>query len=76
MTAEAFHREHAELDNYNCYFRFNVLHGLENIELKDAKQENVIMTATRRYTNSQAVVKQMQMCGKNSTERERTSLFP
>lgn len=74
-TAEAFHQEHAELDNSNRYFRFNVLHGLEDVGLEDAEQKSVIMAVTRRYARSAAVVRQMQICGKNIHERQRTSLL-
>ena len=64
-TAEKFHRGHSELDDGDRYFRFNVLRGLEGIGLEDASQKNVIMAATSRYMESEAIVKQMKRCGKN-----------
>jgi Patatin-like phospholipase len=69
-TAESFHREHSKLDDGNRYFRFNVFQGLEHIGLEDASQKNAIMAATRRYVESQAVMKQMKLCAKGFAEVE------
>lgn len=69
-TAEIVHRGHWEPDNGNRYFRFNVLRGLEGIGLEDASQKNVIMAATSRYMESEAIVKQMKLCGKNLSASE------
>jgi hypothetical protein len=74
-AAESFHKEHSELDDRNRYFRFNVLHGLENIGLEDAKSKAAIMAATRRFVRLQAVAKQMEQCGANLNERECMSTF-
>lgn len=69
-TAEVFHRGHSELDDGNRYFRFNVLRGLEEIGLEDASQKNVIMAATSRYMASEAVSKQMKLCGRKMLTSE------
>jgi hypothetical protein len=74
-TAESFHKEHSELDDRNRYFRFNVLHGLENIGLEDAKSKGAIVAATRRYIGLQAVARQMELCAKNFNERQGVSIF-
>ncbi|KAI9810451.1 MAG: hypothetical protein M1827_006227 [Pycnora praestabilis] len=74
-TAETFHRGHSELDDDNRYFRFNVLRGLEGIGLEDTSQKNVITAATSRYTESEAIVKQMKLCGKNLLTREYDGLY-
>lgn len=74
-TAESFQREHSDLDDSNRYFRFNVLHRLENIGLEAADKAKEIMAATRRYANSQDVFKKMRLCGHSITTR-RESTFP
>lgn len=74
-TAESFHRAHSDLDDGNRYFRFNVSHGLESIELEDAAQKNKIMAATTRYVALESVMNQMKLCGNNLSTRECTSLF-
>ena len=63
-TAETFYRGHSELYDGNQDLRFNVLRGLEGIGLEDASQKNVIMPATRRYVESEEIVRQMKFCGK------------
>lgn len=74
-TAESFHREHSELAIENRYFRFNVLHGLENVGLEDAAQLKKIMAATGRYVASEAVHRQIRLCGERLATRECASVF-
>ena len=69
-TAETFHRGHSELDDGNRYFRFNVTRGLEEIGLEDTSQKNLIMAATSRYVESEAVLRQMKICGKKLSTKE------
>ena len=71
-TAEIFHRGHSELDDDDRYFRFNVLRGLEGIGLENASQKHVIMAATSRYIESEAIIKHMKLCGKSLLAREGT----
>ena len=61
-TAERFCRDKSELDNKGRYYRFNVIQGLEDIGLEEAKRKNAIIAATDRYLESQAVFKQMKAC--------------
>jgi Patatin-like phospholipase len=63
-TAESFHRDHSELDENGQYFRFNVTKGLEDIGLEEGAKKNTIIAATRSYLESQAVGRQMSLCGK------------
>ena len=69
-TAERFCRDKSALDNTGRYYRFNVLRGLEDIGLEDAKRKNAIIAATDRYIESQAVFKQMKACADNVSRRE------
>lgn len=72
-TAERFNRDKSALDDKGCYYRFNVLQGLEDIGLEDSTRKNAIIAATDRYVESQAVFKQMKACGNNLAERQCTS---
>lgn len=69
-TAERFCRDKSGLDDKGCYYRFNVLRGLEDIGLEDAKRKNAIVAATDRYIESQAVYKRMRACANNLAERQ------
>jgi predicted acylesterase/phospholipase RssA len=70
VTAENFRRERPLLDNTGRYYRFNVMRGLEDIGLEEAKKSKEIAAATRRYISSQDVHKQMQACAGSITHRE------
>jgi hypothetical protein len=70
VTAENFRRERPLLDNTGRYYRFNVMRGLEDIGLEEAKKSKEIAAATRRYISSQDVHKQMQACAGSITGRE------
>jgi hypothetical protein len=74
-TAQSFHREHSELDDRHCYFRFNVLRGLEDVGLEETKKKDIIISATRNYIERQEVYKQMRACGENLWERPCASYF-
>ena len=74
-TTEFFHRTHLDFDDGNRYFRFNVSHGLEIIDLEDAAQKNKIMTATARYVALKSVMKQMKLCDNNLSTRKCASMF-
>jgi len=56
-TAELFSKEHRDLAQSKCYFRFNVEKGLENVGLEDSKQETLSlhqredMLVFKRYTS-------------------------
>lgn len=69
-TAERFRRERALLDSTGRYYRFNVVRGLEEIGLEEAKKVKEMAAATRRYINSHEVHKQMQACAGSIVGRE------
>jgi hypothetical protein len=52
QTAERFRRERALLDSTGRYYRFNVVRGLEEIGLEEAKKVKEMAVATRRYISS------------------------
>jgi hypothetical protein len=54
---------------FTCY-RFNVVRGLEDIGLEEAKKVKEMAAATRRYISSQEVHKQMQACAGSIAGRE------
>jgi hypothetical protein len=70
QTAERFRRERGLLDNTGRYYRFNVVRGLEEIGLEEAKKVKEMAAATRRYISSQEVHKQMQACAGSIAGRE------
>jgi predicted acylesterase/phospholipase RssA len=70
QTAEKFRRDKAYLDSDGRYFRFNVVRGLEDIGLEKSEKKAEIAAATRRYIQSQEVLKQMQACAGNLAGRE------
>lgn len=61
-TAEQFRREQQLLNSTGRYYRFNVVQGLEDIGLEEAKKVNKIAAVTRMYINSQEVYSHMQAC--------------
>jgi predicted acylesterase/phospholipase RssA len=70
QTAERFRREQALLDSSERYYRFNVVRGLEDIGLEEAKKVKEMAAATRRYISSHEVCKQMQACAGSIAGRE------
>jgi predicted acylesterase/phospholipase RssA len=70
LTAERFQREQVLLDTTGRYYRFNVVRGLEEIGLEEAKKVKEMAAATRRYISSQEVHKQMQACAGSIAGRE------
>jgi hypothetical protein len=70
QTAERFRRERTLLDSTGRYYRFNVVRGLEDIGLEEAKKVKEMAAATRRYISSQEVHKQMQACAGSIAGRE------
>jgi predicted acylesterase/phospholipase RssA len=69
-TAEKFRRDKSYLDSSSRYFRFNVIHGLEDIGLEESKKKREIAAATGRYIVSQEVYNQMQACAGNLAGRK------
>jgi predicted acylesterase/phospholipase RssA len=59
QTANAFQKEHEELDSQGRYYRFNVLRGLETVKLEDRKSRNVIATQTQAYGSSGSMQKDL-----------------
>ncbi|CAN9193253.1 unnamed protein product [Alternaria alternata] len=70
QTAERFRRERGLLDSTGRYYRFNVVRGLEDIGLEEAKKVKEMAAATRRYISSQEVHGQMQACAGSIAGRE------
>jgi hypothetical protein len=58
------------LDNTERYYRFNVVRGLEDIGLEEAKKVKEMAAATRRYISSQEVHRQLQACAGSIAGRE------
>ncbi len=61
-TAERFQRDKASLDDGGRYYRFNVVHGLEDVGLEESKKKKEIAAATGRYIASQDVFRRMKTC--------------
>ncbi|KAI9774452.1 MAG: hypothetical protein M1839_001735 [Geoglossum umbratile] len=61
-VADMFQKHHTNLYRERRAFRFNVIHGLENVGLEEAKREGEIMAATRRYIQSENVFTAMKDC--------------
>ncbi|CRK12348.1 hypothetical protein BN1708_010444 [Verticillium longisporum] len=74
-TAENFRRDKADLDDDGRYFRFNVVRGLEQIGMDEAKKKAEIVAATGRYVASQDVLKQMRACARGPVMKM-CRLFP
>lgn len=72
-TAEAFQRDKTYLDNASRYYRFNVVRGLEDIGLEESKKKKEIAAVTRRYVESQDVLRQMQAFVKTTWRAENVS---
>ncbi|ENH98684.1 hypothetical protein COCC4DRAFT_54853 [Bipolaris maydis ATCC 48331] len=70
QTAERFRRERGLLDSTGRYYRFNVVRGLEDIGLEEAKKVKEMAATTRRYVSSQEVHQQMQACAGSIAGRE------
>lgn len=70
QTAERFRREQGLLDSTGRYYRFNVVRGLEDIGLEEAKKVKEMAAATRRYIGLQDVYRQIQACMGNIAGRE------
>ncbi|KAJ5588159.1 hypothetical protein N7537_010837 [Penicillium hordei] len=68
--ADAFHEEHASLDDQRRYFRFNVDRGLEEVGLQESSKKNVIAAATRSYLATQIVQSNLRICGELLKTRE------
>ncbi|CAN9217260.1 unnamed protein product [Alternaria alternata] len=75
QTAERFRRERGLLDSTGRYYRFNVVRGLEDIGLEEAKKVKEMAAATRRYISSQEVHGQMQACAGNIAGREYYGIY-
>ena len=71
QTAEKFRRARPELDKTDRYYRFNVEHGLEGIGLEEPKKKKKkIIAVTQHYLKLQDVLKRMQACIDNITNRK------
>jgi predicted acylesterase/phospholipase RssA len=71
QTAERFRREKSHLASTGRYYRFNVLRGLEDIELEESEKIKEIAAVTRRYIASQDVSMQIQACVGSIAEKQR-----
>jgi predicted acylesterase/phospholipase RssA len=69
-TAEVFAREHRDLAREKRYFRFNVEKGLEKIGLEEFQKRSILVSATRRYLESQAVYENLLACGEQLSSKE------
>jgi hypothetical protein len=62
QTAERFRSERPLLDTTGRYYCFNVVRGLEEIGLEEAKKVKEMAAATRQYISSHEVHKHLQTC--------------
>ncbi|KAL2043537.1 hypothetical protein N7G274_003844 [Stereocaulon virgatum] len=69
-TAERFNKDKSTLDDRGRYYQFNVIQGLEDIGLEQSTRKNVVIAATDRYLESQAVFKQMRAFGNSLAVRQ------
>jgi hypothetical protein len=69
QTAEMFRCDKSLLDDTGQYYRFNVVRGLEEVGLEEAKKVNEIAAATRLYISSEEVRKQMRSCAGRTARR-------
>ena len=53
-TAETFSREHRDLARDKKYFRSSVDRGLESVGLEESAKTAIVVSATRRYLETQA----------------------
>jgi hypothetical protein len=70
QTAERFRREGALLDSTGRYYRLNMVPGLEQIGMKEARKVEEIAAAARKYISSQKTHRQMQACASSIPGRE------
>ena len=75
LTAEQFRQDKASLENDGRYYRFNVVHGLDDVGLEESQKKAEIAAVTRRYITSQAVFEQMKACGNVLAGRECESIY-
>ena len=69
-TAREFHQEHTDLDDSDCYFRFNVPDGLAEIGLEEVSEMSTIIDATQYYLEGEVVYKSLRKCAKALGIRE------
>ena len=68
-SALIFARDKSHLDDGVRYYRFNVDRRLEEVGLEESRKKE-IAAATRRYVESQVVLKQMKACANDIAGRE------
>jgi hypothetical protein len=66
----AVRREGALLDSTGRYYRLNMVPGLEQIGMKEARKVEEIAAAARKYISSQKTHRQMQACASSIPGRE------
>jgi predicted acylesterase/phospholipase RssA len=74
QTATSFAEEHYRLEDSGCYYRFNVMQGLQGIELENSSAKPRIVAATDEYLQNRHVFKKMKACGEKLAVRRST--FP
>ncbi|TVY60674.1 Calcium-independent phospholipase A2-gamma [Lachnellula suecica] len=74
-AAEDFQRHHSNMVSGNRFFRFNVQRGLETVGLEEAKKQDEIKAATRKYIQEEVTFNHLERCAENLQERECGSLF-
>ncbi|KAI9670732.1 MAG: hypothetical protein M1817_003842 [Caeruleum heppii] len=70
QTAETFYREHRTLARDCKYFRFSVDRGLEHVGLEESSKASAIVSATRRYLESQAVFESVRAFKQRASQEE------
>lgn len=67
--AQQFQRQHASLVKNSVFFRFNVLHGLEDVGLEEADRLGDIESSTYSYCTSTSVMQQIDSCANTLKRR-------
>lgn len=74
QTAASFAEVHSDLDDGGRYYRFNVMQGLQGVEVEDAFAKPTIVAATDAYLEDRQVYKKMKACGDKLAPTRATSL--
>ncbi|KAH6988874.1 acyl transferase/acyl hydrolase/lysophospholipase [Ilyonectria sp. MPI-CAGE-AT-0026] len=68
-TATRFAEENSLLEDNDRYYRFNVMQGLQGVELENAAAKPTIVAATEAYLEGRQVFKRMKACGEKLDAR-------
>jgi hypothetical protein len=75
-TADLFQKQHTKLFQLNKAFRFNVIKGLEGVQLQEIEKWDAIKTATYAYIQTEDARIKIRQCSLNLQERVCKSFRP